>query len=368
LLGPELGLLLGDPLGSTLGEELGDSLDSLLGPELGLLLGDPLGPVLGMLLGDPLGPVLGLLLGDPLGSTLGDLLGPVLGLLLGAVLGRELGFELGLELGDELGDPDGASLVSPRVGRADTLGCKLSVGVSDGVSLGLPLGFVEGDPLGLVEGFTEGESLGFKDGVSLGLVLGFAEGDSLGLAEGESLGLVLGSNEGNELGLWVARITPSIENTPSSLRLLLLISNDSRSCAESTDSPVLTISTIMFTTVVETSCNRLSLSLEVTGDISLMVSNEYKNLPVVFTEVGASIGLTDGDSLGLADVGGANVHPGVHVLSPSAADTGMKTLGSSISLSPSLKASSFSSVFTAFTQSVVQIVTANTTTELIVGL
>ena len=91
------------------------------------------------------------------------------------------------------------------------------------------------------------------DGVSLGLALGFTEGDSLGLAEGfaegESLGVALGSDEGNELGLWVARTTPSIINTPSSLRVSLLVSNSSRICAGSTDSPVATISKTKLTTV-----------------------------------------------------------------------------------------------------------------------
>ena len=84
-----------------------------------------------------------------------------------------LGFKLGLELGDELGDSDGASLVNPRVGRADTLGSKLSVGVI----LGLVLGFTEGDSLGLAEGLSEGDSLGFA----------------------------LSSSEGNELRDWCSR-------------------------------------------------------------------------------------------------------------------------------------------------------------------
>merc|ERR1712238_521386 len=41
---------------------------------------------MGLALGDLLGPALGLLLGDSLGLALGDLLGPALGLLLGDVL------------------------------------------------------------------------------------------------------------------------------------------------------------------------------------------------------------------------------------------------------------------------------------------
>merc|ERR1712238_460791 len=124
------------------------------------------------------------------------------------------------------------------------------MGITEGDSLGLALGITEGDSLGLAEGFTEGDALGLAEGDSLGLLEGFAEGESLGLA--------LGSDEGNELGLWVTRTTPSTENAPSSSRLLLLVSNCSRSCVGLTDSPVSAISTIMFTTVVEKVSNRPS--------------------------------------------------------------------------------------------------------------
>ena len=114
------------------------------------------------------------------------------------------------------------------------------------------------------------------DGVSLGLALGFIEGDSLGLAEGfaegESLGVALGSDEGNELGLWVARTTASIDNVSVS-RVSFLVSNSPRSCAGSTDSPVLTISTTTFITVVAKESKFPSISSELTGDISLLVKN-----------------------------------------------------------------------------------------------
>ena len=49
----------------------------------------------------------------------------------------------------------------------------------------------------------------------------------------------------------------------------------------------------MITTVVEEVCNRRSLSLRVTGDISLTVSNGYRNRLV------------------------SRSHPGVHVFEPS---------------------------------------------------
>merc|ERR1712161_42483 len=159
------------------------------------------------------------------------------------------------------------------------------------------MGFTEGDLLGLAEGFIEG----FSDGDSLGLAEGFTEGESLGLA--------LGSDEGNELGLWVARTTPSIER-PGLSRSLLLSSNCLRSCVGLTDSPVLIISTMMFTTVVEEVSNLPSLSSEVTGDISLTVSNGYRNL------------LSEG----------TDVHPGVHVPEPSTTVT--NTLVSASKISP----------------------------------
>jgi len=100
----------------------------------------------------------------------------------------------------------------------------------------------------------------------------------------------------------------------------------------------------MFTTVV-CSNNRPSLRSEVAGDISLLVSNGNRNLFV-----------------------GSSTHPGVHVPEPSSTATGTLILESSISPTPSVKLASALSAAAALAQSSVQIVTANTTIESIVGL
>merc|ERR1712238_571429 len=104
---------------------------------------------------------------------------------------------------------------------------------------------------------------------------------------------------------------------------------------------------MIFTTVVEKVSNRLSLSSEVAGDISLIVSNGYRNL------------LSEG----------TNVHPGVHIPEPSLTKAATTIPGSKISPTVVRKESSALSLATAFSQSLAstQRVTENVTIESIVG-
>jgi len=93
---------------------------SVLGPSVGLSVGDSVGPLVGIVVGDSVGPLVGLLVGNPVGppvsARVGIFVGESVGLMVGDPVGPPVRFVGEPVMGEVVGENDGDVVVSPVTG------------------------------------------------------------------------------------------------------------------------------------------------------------------------------------------------------------------------------------------------------------